>query len=258
MKKHVALLLCAALLAGLLAGCTSDYPVVDRKLDLAAVLNRCFEGTGYSVQVEEAPVIVSAVADRMSVDMDQSESTITAVREAIRNSSVGAENDLVATWKGDIDISPVIVSCLEDIPGLDVQSYFSGITVHAELTFTNDNIYMLRFSDSAVESARSQMLDAGAACTKGYLSSNSSPVVKIVGGALSDSAIKEIISYVVNFAEVMLKSGAAGYYALSGDDVVTLDDSNRLTYQIKARTLTFTDGTADGLTQTLIGASFTK
>ncbi len=231
MKKLFSLLLCAALSLSLLAACSSDYPVIDRKLDIAGLINACFAGSGYSIDLPSAEITVSAVADRMSVDMDQSEKAIDSIRAAVRKAT-STGSGLIGTWSGKVDISPAICACLVEIPKITVSDYFHDIWVDAELTFTENGIYMLRFPKESVVRAREQMLAAGAATTKGYLSSSGSAVAKIVGSALSDDSISDILFYVVNFAESMLESGSAGYYSVSGS-TLTLDDSHRFTFTLE-------------------------
>ena len=260
MKRLRTIGICVLLIAltgTMLTACGSDYPVLDRELDISEFLNSCYEGSGYELQLDDEKITVSAVADRMSVDMEKSADTIKDIRAAVRTVSLTGDG-LTGTWCADLDIGPVICSCFNDIPGLELENYINNVIVPGELTFTQNGTYMLKFSKSSVEKARGAILKQATKATKDYLSARSSGVAGLVIKAIDDSTLEEVLSYVVNMAVEMLDNGAAGNYTAK-NGAISFEDSGSCGYKLLENTLRLENVKTTGLLQALESAeSYTK
>ena len=258
-KTYLKRLVClAAAIAMMLtmAACESDYPVVNRKLDITELLEACFEGSGYSLDLDgDETISVDGVADRLTVNMDESADAISDVRDAVRRAT--AESDgLTGIWTAQVDISPIICENFADINGLELESYMSGIYLTGELTFTSTGAYMLHFNSSEEDEAKSNILSAAVKATKTYLSSRSSGVAKIVINAIDDSTLSEVMDYVVRMAISMLKNGASGSYSAK-TTTISFTDCGSCTYKLNGDTLTLTNADCSGVLQVLNGHTTT-
>ena len=241
MKYKKTICIFSAFVMILLSGCGSDYPVVNRKLDISGFLNACFEGSGYNVSIDEAEVVVSAVGDRMHVELDASSQAADSVREKLR-SSASSDYGIVGVWKGQLNISPVVCRSFESIKGLKLHDSIGEIIVPAELTFTEDGYYFIRFPSAEIDRADKSMRSGAVKATKDFLDS-SGGVGKIISRAVSDSTLEDALGYVVDVMDQMLKNGASGSYSCSGS-TVSFDAKYKFDCIMTGNSLTLT-GSAD-------------
>ena len=248
LKKSICLLLAVVMVLPMCA-CTSDYPVMDRELNIAEFISSCFDGSGYNIDVgDSATIIVDGVADRLTIDLEQSSGTITRIQQAVRN-AVLSEDGLTGTWTGAVNITPVLGEVFSDLEGLDLESYIGQVMVTAEVTFTNSGIYTVHFDSAELDSSYNSILDHAVDATRAYLSSLSSGVAKIVVNALDDSILEQILKYVVDLEITMLKNGASGNYsAKNGVITFTGEDGGKCSFNMSGELLTLSDGTMTGIT----------
>ena len=243
-KKCIVFFLASAVFCLNFSGCKSDYPVLDRKLDLKEFLEACYDGSGYELDLnDEEKVIVDAVADRFYIDMDASADTVKDIQTAVRNATTVSDG-LTGTWSGKVDISPVIWECFESIDGLDLSQYISGIYLPAELSFNSGGTYMLKFSENSVEDAREAILNGAVKATKEYLGNMTGGAASIVVKAIDDNTIKQILDYVVNMAMEMLDNGAAGTYS-ARNGKLRFDKTDSCSYELYIAPESNTDTSAD-------------
>lgn len=238
---------CAAglvMLMLLLSACGSDYPVVNRKLDVSEFINACFEGTGFGVSVEEAEVCVSAVGDRMRIEMGASADTAAKIREKIRTAG-SADFGMVGVWTGELDITPPVCESFESIEGLDLRGSIGEIMIPATLTFTQDGYYFIRFSPSDIERADKMIKKGAAGATKEFLS-QSGGVGKVVVRAVSDSTLEAVLGYVVAVVDQMLENGGCGSYS-STSSKISFDAEYSFDYIMTEKSLTLTGRADSGL-----------
>lgn len=243
-RKIVALLSAAALMLTLCA-CGSDYPVLDRKLDITEFLTACFDGSGLSLELDEASVTVSAVADRMSIDLDKSQEAVEVVRSAVRSAST--ESDAICgTWTAAVDVSGVLCDCFRSVEGLELESYMGPVIVHADLCFTENGIYFLHFDEKEMNNIRSDVLSAGAKAVKEYMAARSNGAAKLLIRAIDENTLSVLVSYAVDILLDMLRNGAAGYYSLQSDSVI-FEKQGKCRYRLDGEQLSLSGGTGDGM-----------
>ena len=252
-RKTAALLSAAALMLTLCA-CGSDYPVLERKLDVSGFINACFEGSGYSPELEDADVTVSAVADRMSIDMEKSQDTVEAVRSAIRSAAT-ASDGLCGMWTGNVDISGVICDNFRDIEGLELDSCMGAVPVRAELRFAENGIYMLRFDEKELDNVRQSILNAAAKAVKDYLSAQSDGAARLLIRAIDEDTLATLLSYEADVILDMLKNGAAGYYSFQ-NGFILFEKQGSCQYRLTGDLLTLSDGTGSGLIRTVTSGNY--
>ena len=230
-KKCIVLILASAMFCLSFSGCKSDYPVMDRELDLKDFLETCYDGSGYELNLnDEEKVVVDGVADRFYIDMDASADTVKEIQNAVRTATAPSDG-LTGTWSGNLDVSPIIWECFESIEGLDLSQYISGIYLPAELSFNSGGTYMLKFTGNSVENARDDILNGAVKATKAYLAGMTSGAASIVVKAIDDNTIKQILDYVVNMAIEMLENGSAGNYS-ARNGKLRFDKTDSCSYEL--------------------------
>ena len=215
--KKAGLLFTAAVLILLLSGCGSDYPVVDRELDISSLLSALFAGTGYEPDIGEVKITVSALGDRMSIDFDKSANAISDAQTAIRNATL-SDDGFKGVWQTELDISPIICDCFK-VEGLELSSYINNIYVPATLTFYDNNVYTLKFDSEQLKSSEEAILSSGTKAAKGYLSSKTEGVAGMVVKVIDDKTLSGILQYAVDVAEQMIANGASGIYQASNSKI---------------------------------------
>ena len=246
--------LCSAALMLALCACGSDYPVMDRKLDVSEFINACFDGSGYSLELEDAGVTVSAVADRMSIDMEKSQDAVETVRSAVRSATV-VSGGLHGIWTADVDISGVICDNFRSIEGLELDSCMGPVIVRSELRFTENGIYMLSFDEKELDNIRQSVLSAGAQAAKDYLADKADGATKLFIRAADENTVSTLISYVVDIIMDMLKNGAAGNYT-DQNGFIVFERQGGCRYRLNGDTLTLSDATGDGLIRALTSGNY--
>ena len=257
MKKTIrktAALFTALLLTLTLCACGSDYPVLDRRLDVTEFVRACFEGSGYSLELEQASVTVSAVADRMNIDLEKSQDAVEAVRSAVRSATTESSG-LHGTWTANVDVSGILCDYFRGVEGLELDSYMGRIILRAELRFTENGIYMLRFDEKELDNVRQSVLSAGAKAVKDYLAAQSDGAAKLVIRAIDENTVSTLISFVADLFLDMLGNGAAGNYSYQNGYIV-FEKQGGCQYRLNADLLTLSDGTGNGLIRALTSGSY--
>lgn len=247
--KIISLILALIMSLSCLAGCSSDYPVVDRTLDLDEFLNRCFEGTGMSISPDNTSVTVSAVADRMNIDYAASDDAVKSINSAIRNATLST-NELTGVWKGKINIGPVIADNFKTLTEVNVADYFTELYIPCELALTPEGVYMLKFTEDDISRARSKIINSGTKAAKSYLSESSGASLLIGIGA--DKIITSVLEYVVNIVEQMLRNGCAGYYSVVRK-TITFDSELVYDFAVAGQNMTLTGPSGGTLASNLAG-----
>lgn len=255
-SKIIALVLALMML---LSACGSDYPVMDRKLDVEALIEKCFEGTGMEIDIEDGNIIVDSVADIMVVDMDKSEKAIKKIQTAIKNASVSGDG-LTGAWMGTLDISPIICEIFSDVEGLNLESYLNGTYVPATLTFTENGMYMLKFDEEALKKANDDILKKTSKATKAYIETQTTGAEKLVASAIPTSMIEDVLVYAIRMGDEMLENGASGSYVAKNGRII-FDGSDSVSYILNGNILQIGDAKTTGVLSSLGAAqteTFTK
>lgn len=240
-KKIISLLLALIMSLACLAGCSSDYPVVERTLDVEEFLNRCFEGTGMSISPDNTYVTVSAIADRMTIDFDSSANAVSSINSAIRNATLST-NELTGVWSGKINVGPVIAENFSTLDEISVADYFTDLYMPCELTLTPEGVYLLRFSDDDIARTRTKIINAGTKAAKAYLSKSSGSSFLI--GVAADGIISGVLEYVVNIFDQMFSNGCGGYYSVVRK-TITFDSKVSYDFVVAGQNMTL-NGSSDG------------
>lgn len=243
--KRAAALLMAAAMCLTLAACGSDYPVVDRKLDVSELFNAAFEDTGYDVEIEDAIVTVSAVADRMSIDMDASAETVESIRSSVKSATLSG-NGIYGVWHGKADVAPFVCGLFSGINGLDLNDYIKDVEIPYKLTFTHDGFYILEFDSRYTQSAEKQMLSGAAKATKAYFSEHSDGVASVAIKVIDDSSLENALKYVVQMAIEMIENGRAGTCTVK-DGVLSFDGNGSCRYSLIGGAMDISQLSAEGL-----------